>query len=126
MNSPAEDAASHAVRAVEWGTWLRSVAGAGLTVIQINDWVTLFAGVLTAAYTLLKIVEWFQARADRLLAREAREEQTRSLERLHELWEIKAMQRTRPGALTPEERHATSPTPLFDDTYSGHDNGAGR
>jgi len=101
MNHPAEEAASHAARSIEWGGWLRSVAGAGLTASQVNDWITLIAGVLTAAYTLLKIVEWFQARS-------ARVEQTKSLERLHQLWELREARRriTAPAPLDdPQEHH---------------------
>lgn len=110
MTAPTDQAAS-AVTSVEWGAWLRSVGGAsataGLTVSQINDWIALCVGVLTAAYTLLKLVEWFEARADRAATRAAREAQTRSLEHLHELWERRAMTRSRPAPLDddPQEHH---------------------
>ena len=113
MNHPAEEAASHAARNVEWGTWLRSVGGAGTTVGikasqvgSVSDWVALAVGILTAAYTLLKIFEWFEARADRAAARAARDAQTRSLEHLHELWEQRAMARSRPAELDdPQDHH---------------------
>jgi len=103
MTTPTDHAASAAAQSVEWGTWLRSVGGAGatagLTVSQVNDWIALGVGVLTAAYTMLKLFEWFEARADRAAARAARDAQTRSLEHLHELWERRALSRSRPAPL---------------------------
>lgn len=106
MTPHAEQAASTAAQSVEWGTWLRSVGGAGTTVGikasqvgSVSDWVALAVGILTAAYTLLKIFEWFEARADRAAARAARDAQTRSLEHLHELWERRAAMRTAPAPL---------------------------
>ena len=92
MTPHTEEAASAAARSVEWGTWLRSAAGTGITASQVNDWITLLAGALTAIYTVLKIVEWFQARA-------ARDQQTRSLEQLHKLWEQRARARSQFGSL---------------------------
>ena len=65
MATPTETAASTAAHSVEWATWLRSAAGAGLTASQLNDWITLIAGLLTAGYTVLKIIEWFDVRASR-------------------------------------------------------------
>ena len=102
MTPHTEHAASTAAQSVEWGTWLRSAAGTGATITasQVNDWVTLCAGLLTAVYTVLKIIEWFDARS-------ARAQQTQSLERLHELWERRALERTtRAAALDDQSHHA--------------------
>ena len=95
MTPHTEHAASTAAQSVEWGAWLRSAAGAGITASQVNDWVTLLAGVLTAIYTILKIIEWFDARA-------ARSEEQRTL---RALWARLDRARSQPAPLDDQSHH---------------------
>ena len=109
MTPHTEHAASTAAQSVEWRSLAISATGAGtsagLTAAQISDWVSIAAGIVSIAagiatlcYTALKIIEWFDARS-------ARAQQTQSLERLHDLWEKRAMARSRPAPLDDQSHH---------------------
>jgi hypothetical protein len=120
MTPHTEHAASTAAQSVEWGTWLRSAAGAGTTVglthTQVNEWMSTIVGLLTAIYTLLKVIEWGLAMversakksadaAERAAREQAMAEQSQSLHRLQELWERRAMARSRPAPLDDQSHH---------------------
>lgn len=113
MNHPVEEAASRAASHINKVGLTVSWAGNGVSgfMSYLNGHQTdlqTLALILTITYTL-----WQFGRdmlRDYLKTKREKIAHSKLLER------IKAMQ-TRPAQLTPEERYASSPTPLFDETY---------
>lgn len=117
MNHPVEEAASQTVHHVNKVGVAVSWAGNGVAYLTVHQ-----AELQTLAIVLTILYTAWQFGRDILRDRRNK----RSLSKVEE-WARRHGMRTKPADLTPEQRHATSPTPLFDDTYSGgHDNGANR
>ncbi len=124
MNHPVEEAAS---QASSWSlaTLTKIGAGTGFTVGigTINEWLAMSGGILTVIYGALKIIEWFEDRGRKRQDWRERDEMRASERKtLEGLYRKVGSWRTKPGQLapaelTPEERYASSPTPLFDETY---------
>lgn len=111
MNTPVEEAASQAVHHVNKVGVAVSWAGNGVAYLTVHQAeLQTLAIVLTILYTAWQFGrDFLRDRRDRLVSDAARKV---------EAWARGQGMRTQPAALTPEERHATSPTPLFDDTFS--------
>ena len=116
MNTPVEEAASHAVSHINKVGLTVSWAGNGVAYLTVHqDDLQTLAIVLTILYTA------WQFGRDILRDRRDRVAQSKLI-----AWARGQGMRTQPAQLSPEERHATSPTPLWDDTYTpdqGHHEG---
>ena len=108
MAHPAEQAASAAsASSVNWAGIGVSWAGNGLGYLTVHQAdVQTVVLMLTGAYTLWQFArDWIKDKRDRDgLAKLA-------------AWARRNGMQTAPAPLTPDQRHSTSPTPLWDDTY---------
>jgi len=108
MNTPVEEAASQAARHVNKVGVAVSWAGNGVAYLTVHQ-----AELQTLAIVLTILYTVWQFGRDYLRERRERSTQSKLV-----AWARGQGMRTQPAELTPEQRHATSPTPLFDDTYA--------
>lgn len=106
MNHPVEEAASQAVQHVSKIPTIVAIFGNGVAFLAEHD-------KELQAISLSLTILWILWQWGRSLMQDARDlsEHRKLLAKLGGM-------KTQPAELTPEERHATSPTPLFDDTYA--------